>query len=208
LPLGTGAGAINKGFGNEGLYLAAGKTYEGFLIAKSAKPVNITLSLTKHALLTGQSTLAQTVVTLPGGAEFVQLNFSLTPSAGAECHGISDEEAKSAAFNVSCPLTNTYVPGARMSDRSAHVCVWCEGQFHVWSSGGAAETNIGFVSLMPGEWGRFKSLPVRLDAAETLLFMGITMVRWGGSFEQARYGVYLQVCCDRSYADPWLAFSQ
>jgi hypothetical protein len=40
---------------------------------------------------------------------------------------------------------------------------------------------LGHAFLQPGEWGRFKSLPVRLDVAEGLIKQGITVLRYGGS---------------------------
>jgi hypothetical protein len=40
---------------------------------------------------------------------------------------------------------------------------------------------LGQVFLQPGEWGRFKGLPVRRDVAEGLLRQGITVLRYGGS---------------------------
>lgn len=40
---------------------------------------------------------------------------------------------------------------------------------------------IGYAFLQPGEWGRFKNLPVRKDVAETLINQGITVLRYGGS---------------------------
>ncbi len=39
----------------------------------------------------------------------------------------------------------------------------------------------GHVFLQPGEWGRFKGLPVRRDVAEGLIDQGITVLRYGGS---------------------------
>ncbi len=40
---------------------------------------------------------------------------------------------------------------------------------------------LGHVFLQPGEWGRFKGLPVRRDVAEGLINQGITVLRYGGS---------------------------
>ncbi len=40
---------------------------------------------------------------------------------------------------------------------------------------------LGHVFLQPGEWGRFKGLPVRRDVAEGLIGQGITVLRYGGS---------------------------
>jgi alpha-L-arabinofuranosidase len=40
---------------------------------------------------------------------------------------------------------------------------------------------IGHAFLQPGDWGRFKGLPVRRDVAEALIDQGITVLRYGGS---------------------------
>ncbi|MCL5097126.1 MAG: DUF1080 domain-containing protein, partial [Candidatus Omnitrophica bacterium] len=40
---------------------------------------------------------------------------------------------------------------------------------------------LGYAFLQPGEWGRFKGLPVRKDVAEALIDQGITVLRYGGS---------------------------
>ena len=40
---------------------------------------------------------------------------------------------------------------------------------------------LGYASLQPGDWGRFKGLPVRRDVAEALVAQGITVLRYGGS---------------------------
>src|SRR5262249_60502811 len=39
---------------------------------------------------------------------------------------------------------------------------------------------LGHVFLQPGEWGRFKGLPVRRDVAEGLVDQGLTVLRYGG----------------------------
>lgn len=40
---------------------------------------------------------------------------------------------------------------------------------------------LGHAFLQPGEWGRYKKLPVRRDAAEGLIDQGVTVLRYGGS---------------------------
>ncbi|HSZ57790.1 MAG TPA: alpha-L-arabinofuranosidase C-terminal domain-containing protein [Tepidisphaeraceae bacterium] len=43
----------------------------------------------------------------------------------------------------------------------------------------------GYVFLEPGDWGRFKGLPVRRDVAGGLLAQGLTVLRYGGSMVNA-----------------------
>lgn len=40
---------------------------------------------------------------------------------------------------------------------------------------------LGYAFLQPGDWGRFKGLPVRRDVAEAMIDQGITVLRYGGS---------------------------
>ena len=40
---------------------------------------------------------------------------------------------------------------------------------------------LGHAFLQPGEWGRFKELPVRADIANALIDQGVTVLRYGGS---------------------------
>jgi hypothetical protein len=44
---------------------------------------------------------------------------------------------------------------------------------------------VGHAFLQPGEWGRFKGLPVRRDVAEALVAQGLTVLRYGGSMVNA-----------------------
>ena len=41
--------------------------------------------------------------------------------------------------------------------------------------------DLGYASLQPGPWGRFRKLPVRRDVAEALIDQGVTVLRYGGS---------------------------
>ncbi|HOS95391.1 MAG TPA: DUF1080 domain-containing protein, partial [Armatimonadota bacterium] len=42
------------------------------------------------------------------------------------------------------------------------------------------QVDLGYVSLLPGEWGRFHGLPVRRDVGEALQRQGLTVLRYGG----------------------------
>ncbi len=44
---------------------------------------------------------------------------------------------------------------------------------------------LGHVFLQPGEWGRFKGLPVRRDVVEGMIDQGLTVLRYGGSMVNA-----------------------
>jgi hypothetical protein len=81
---------------------------------------------------------------------------------------------------------------------SAHVCVKCAGQFTIKLLGqtpSRAEpaVSVGFASLMPGSWGRYKNTTARQQSVAALERMGIRMIRSGGS-----------VACDPTMA--WTAW--
>jgi alpha-L-arabinofuranosidase len=44
---------------------------------------------------------------------------------------------------------------------------------------------VGHAFLQPGEWGRFKGLPLRRDVVEGLIDQGLTVLRYGGSMVNA-----------------------
>ena len=50
----------------------------------------------------------------------------------------------------------------------------------------AGTLDVGYAFLQPGEWGRFKGLPVRGDVVRGLLDQGVTVLRHGGSMVNAR----------------------
>ena len=109
-------------------------------------------------------------------------NMTLTPSAAAECESIP--------FGSDPAIDCGGGAGA-----AAHLCLRCGGELRV----GIAPTkrpldhvaiNVGYVSLMPGAWGRLRSkrgqlLPVLKSGAELLSKMGVTTMRSGGSVSQS-----------------------
>eukprot|EP01051_Picozoa_sp_SAG22_P021146 SAG22_NODE_4553_length_1236_cov_1.618294_2_plen_246_part_00 len=86
---GTGVGGVsNRGLGNAGMVLEAGKQYEGFLFAKlpaagAAGPVTVTLTL--ENFVTKAVLASKTISVAAGGADFARYNFSLAPTEGTSC---------------------------------------------------------------------------------------------------------------------------
>jgi alpha-L-arabinofuranosidase len=181
---GVGAAVANRGLGNEGLVFVASSVYEGYLFAKSASGGAITVSIRDWS--TSPSTpgrvLASAVLEVPAG-NWSRLNFSLTPATGTNCEGIVPGGPVAVASNITCPINETYNPAGKMSDRKAHICVKCGGEFVVElerPSGGVV--NIDFVFLQPGEWGRLAGQPVLKSGVQWLVDMGTTLFRLGGTF--------------------------
>ena len=158
-----GTGATNRGFAAEGLFVQAEKLYDGLIVARAPGPSS-PAALVRVALESwgrpGEPvrTLASTTLSIAGGGAWQTLRFSVVPNASAVCHGVPDADV--VVYNLSCPLNNTYNPVVGMSDRSAHVCVRCEAQLTVsLATESKVSAQVGYLSLMPGEWGRYQGFP-------------------------------------------------
>ena len=60
---------------------------------------------------------------------------------------------------------------------AAHICVDCGGELVLSQTGGTASVHLGYVSLQPDSWGKYKGLPVNKYVAESLEDMGLQMIR-------------------------------
>jgi hypothetical protein len=136
---GTGeAGIENAGLNRQGLAFVAGKSYEGYLWARAAKPVEIFISLESKD---GSRQFAEGRLSVAED-EWRRLDFALTPTA---------DDAGRFAIRLKSP----------------------------------GSVVLGHVFLQPGDWGRFKGLPVRRDIAQGVIDQGLTVLRYGGSMVNA-----------------------
>lgn len=62
---------------------------------------------------------------------------------------------------------------------------------------------IGYAVLQPGEWGRFKGLPVRRDVAQGLIDQGITVLRQGGCMANAAEYRWKKMIGPRAFRPPY-----
>jgi hypothetical protein len=62
---------------------------------------------------------------------------------------------------------------------------------------------VGHAFLQPGEWGRFKGLPVRRDVVEGLIDQGVTVLRYGGSMVNAPQYRWKQMVGPRDRRPPY-----
>ena len=173
-----GAGARNRGLGNEGFFLQAGRDYEGYLYAKVPPPASsppgtsppppplLEVSLEGD----GMRTLAaqQFVVNWTNATEWG--SFNLIPNETTTCTSGEGD------LSVNCG-TYAGLPSA------GHTCIKCGGGLKLRLLRGSI--TIDFVLLMPGEWGRVhdkrgKPLPVLKAGADALQQMGTKIIRQGG----------------------------
>jgi hypothetical protein len=155
---GTGVAALsNRGIGNEGMVFQANKPYEGYIYAQAATATQVLISLTAYE---SNTPLDAVTVTVPGGAGWTQLNFTLTPKAATTCVGIT-------------PGSNPNINCGNMGG-TGHICVQCGGEFSFGLTA-PGSVNVGYTFLQPGPWGRLAGLPVLLDTIQTLQSIGITV---------------------------------
>jgi hypothetical protein len=65
---------------------------------------------------------------------------------------------------------------------------------------------LGHAFLQPGEWGRFKGLPVRKDVAEGLIEQGVTVLRYGGCMANAPEYRWKKMIGPRDRRPPYQGF--
>ena len=133
-------GVVNRGLGNEGLFLEAKKEYEGYLFARADQDAVLTVAL-EDATTSPPTTLASANLSYTGqhGA-WQMLNFSaLVPAAGTACDGI----AYGSDPSVDC--------GADVGAGLGHVCVRCGGQLVVALASPGGDAHVDFVHLQPGK---------------------------------------------------------
>lgn len=159
------------------MFFKEGKQYEGYLFAAlppGAASLNISVALETASLspLASQSLNLRTV-DATGQLVFQRLNFTLIPRIETTCRtvqGINDVDS------VHCGATAP--PG---EDQKGHSCIKCEGQFSV-TLNQPGTVFLAYAFLQPGSWGRLGDLPVNKGASDTLLKMGVSLMRQGGSF--------------------------
>ncbi len=65
---------------------------------------------------------------------------------------------------------------------------------------------LGYALLQPGQWGRFKGLPVRKDVGEGLVAMGLTVLRQGGCMINAPEYRWKKMIGPRDQRPPYAGF--
>ena len=179
-----GAAVAERGMGNEGLYFAAAKQYEGRVILRALSTTTVLIGLRDYT--SGAMLASQTFKVVFGGSgpppydsipnrTFTTLDFSLTPAAGTACAIIPPG---------SDPAIDCSNRGGKRAPSDAHVCVRCGGEFVIGVIGGGS-VYLAYAELMPGPWGRVAGpsgpLPALQSGADLLTRMGTTMVRQGGA---------------------------
>jgi len=165
-------GLGNRGLGNEGLFVQAGKEYEGYFFAQAPAGTTVTAAVRLTNSDTG-AVLAQQLVNITGGGGWAQIPFSFTTVAGTECVGIA-------------PGSDPSVDCGGMGPQPGHVCVKCFGQFEITLTS-PGQLTVNYFFLQPGQWARLPGLPVLSETVQWLQDMGITAIRQGGSFTQNAY---------------------
>ncbi len=80
-----------------------------------------------------------------------------------------------------------------------------EGRFTIQLKQPGSVT-VGYAFLQPGDWGRFKGLPVRKDVAEGLINQGITVLRMGGCMVNTAEYRWKKMTGPRALRPPYQGF--
>jgi hypothetical protein len=164
-------GIENKGLNRWGLHFVAGQPYEGYVWARAERPVELFAALESRD---GQHVYAETPLKVrpaqaprapAGGARAASPATPRPPPGGATNQG-----GLPGATDGWQRLDFSLTP--KVTDKAGRLALKLK------QPGSAV---LGRVFLQPGEWGRFKGLPVRRDVAEALIDQGITVLRYGGS---------------------------
>jgi hypothetical protein len=119
---GLEVGVANRGLGNEGLKLEAGKPYVGSVFALASEAIDLTVSLRNVDASTSSAPLAplaSQVLRVPGTGKWTRLDFTLEPSAGTTCEGIDSKTAWE-EHAVGCPngmKENHFTPNEYVDDK-------------------------------------------------------------------------------------------
>jgi hypothetical protein len=161
-------GWANRGIGNEGMSLAGGALYEGYLFVLAPAGATLWLAANDYG---ANTVLASASVAVAAAPDWQRIDFNFTPSAGTACVGIA-------------PGSDPAIDCGNLGPNPGHVCVKCAGELQVGlAQPGAA--HVSFVYFAPGPWGRVAGQPVLKSAADTMAAMGITVIRQGGTVSQS-----------------------
>ena len=187
LDSGTFAAVTNRGMGNEGLVLLAGKEYTGYVFARAEwPPVKLTVALHDITDRAAPRQLLAAAELRVGSSTWAKYDFKLTPNGSTGCVFIpfgSDPD-------IQCydGAVGNLTPGPLPVPMGAgHACQRCGGEISFGLTEPGAAVFLDSAALHPGDWGRYAGLEVRRDAVEALKFMGVTAIRLGGSFTDAAY---------------------
>ena len=162
------AGWANRGIGNEGMALQAGRLYEGYVFVLAPAGASLWVAAADYQ---AGATLGSATLAVAASPAWQQVNFSFTLAAGTACTGI----APGSVPTIDC---------GNLGPNVGHICVQCGGELQVGlAAPGAA--HIGYVLFQPGAWGRVPGLSVLKSAADTMATMGTRVIRQGGTVSQS-----------------------
>ena len=134
------AGWANRGLGNAGLKIEAGRVYEGYLFVRSSGPdavISVRLEDYTHNTSAGTPTvLAEQTFRDIAPGNWTKLDFNFTAAAGTQCRAIS---ADAGGTRVQpCQAAATEAETAHQRWGGAHLCMQCGGQLSIGLVGRAA----------------------------------------------------------------------
>jgi hypothetical protein len=169
----AGAGVANRGFNQEGIALADGKPYEGYVFVRSKGAMKLRVALEDY-FASPPKMLAETTLTF-GGGNWTKMTFNLTSAGATSCRG----------FPADTPPLNCKLGKNSHRGDSAHACIQCSGQISVTVLTAGAQVDLDYAFFQAGEWDRYKGLPLNKDSVTWLQKGGYSLIRTGGTYVEA-----------------------
>ncbi|CAK9060530.1 unnamed protein product [Durusdinium trenchii] len=180
----------NYGLGQQGFALMAGKDYDCVLWAKvdRIEAARVTVSL-RDGEQRASPVYSQW---LGASSRWRPLSFTLTSNVTSHCGMVKNRSGRSGRrFCV-------------QAKELPHRCYRCSGGFEIAIEG---EAMVDQVYLGPGDWGRFKGLPVRRGVAEAMFQTAAwEVLRLGGSMCNAPEYRWKHFRGPRESRQPWQGF--
>ena len=109
------------------------------------------------------------------GGNWTQLPFNLTPSAATTCR----------RFPADTPPLWCKLGAHSGRGDDGHACIQCSGELAISLETAGASVDLDYAFFQPGEWGRYKGLPLNKDSVTWLQRGGYSVIRTGGTYVEA-----------------------
>lgn len=185
-------GIENQSLNRWGMNFVQGKTYEGFVCVRAEQPTELFVALESRD---GAKVYAEKRLKAVGRPDDSRIPLTRPPGTlsptGGEGRGEGARSMESGWQKLSLSLKPDTADKA--------------GRFAIKLKKPGSVT-VGYAFLQPGEWGRFKGLPVRKDVAEGLIDQGITVLRQGGCMVNAAEYRWKKMIGPREQRPPYVGW--
>lgn len=162
----TNGSIANFGLGQQGMHIVGDQPYDGYLYVKARGSATVTVRLISDGATSSVDLASQTFI-VEASSEWKRLDLAFVPQASTYCE-------RTLLARTKCIPTPEF----------GLACYECSGALVIDVVGAAVLVDMVF--LQPGDWDRFRGLPVRKDVAEAMFkTAGWQVVRFGGGMSSA-----------------------